>query len=117
MSSDKHAPLLKLELVARRRAAEAKLQQAAILGDLRGQAERHKAEAEVHRLRAESEKMRRAAMPNEDGIPEHLRRHLDAELEIRRNRAPAGQLAQAIRDRARVEGRELTEAEQEIIDL
>jgi hypothetical protein len=86
-----------MELAARRRAAETQLRQAASLAELRGDAERHKAQAEAHRARAEAEKMRRASMPSAtDGIPETLREHLAAELEVNRNRAPALQLAELI---------------------
>jgi len=110
------AEIRRMELAARRREAEARLRQAATLGELRGQAERFKAETETHRAQAEAEKLRRTVSTG-SGIPEHLRRHLDAELEINRNRAPALQLAKEIRGRAAAEGRELTEAELEYIDL
>lgn len=108
----------RMELAARRAAAEAKLREATALAELRGRADRHRAEADAHRTLAEAEKLRRSAMgSNGEGMPEHLRQHLAAELEIKRNRAPAAQLAQAIRDRAKAEGRDLSVDEVELIDL
>jgi len=107
-----------MELAARRRAAEAQLRHAASLAELRSEAERHKAETEAHRTSAEAEKMRRANSPSAmDGIPETLREHLAAELEVNRNRTPALQLAAEIRDRAAAANRPLTPEEAELIDL
>jgi hypothetical protein len=107
-----------LELAARRRAAETQLRHTASLAELRGDAERHKAQAEAYRTRAEAEKLRRSSMPSETGaVPETLREHLAAELEINRNRTPALQLAAEIRDRAAGEKRPLTPEEAEIVDL
>ncbi len=107
-----------MELAARRRAAETQLRHAASLAELRGDAERHKAQAEAHRTRAEAEKLRRSATPSEVGeMPEALRQHLAAELEVNRNRTPALQLAQEIRERAAAAKRPLTPEEAEIVDL
>jgi hypothetical protein len=111
------AEIRKMELTARRRAAEARLRQAGTLGELQGQAERFKAETEAHRAQAEAEKMRRTVTPDTAGIPEDLRRHLDAELEVNRNRAPAVQLAQELRERAKAAKRPLSPEEAEIVDL
>jgi hypothetical protein len=112
------AEIRRMELAARRREAEARLRQAGTLGELRGQAERFKAETETHRAQAEAEKMRRAVTPSPtDSIPETLREHLAAELEVNRNRAPAVQLAQEIRERAKAAKRPLTPEEAEIVDL
>jgi hypothetical protein len=107
-----------IELTARRRAAETQLRHAASIAELRGDAERHKAQAEAHRTRAEVDKLRRSATPSENGVmPEALRQHLAAELEINRNRTPALQLAAEIRDRAAAAKRPLTPEEAEIVDL
>ena len=106
-----------MELAARRRTAEMQLRQAASLAELRGEAERHKAQAEAHRTRAEAEKLRHAAAPSDDGIPEALRPYLRTEFEVARNRAPAVEIARAIRNRAAAEGRSLTEAEQAIVEI
>ncbi len=74
------------------------------------------AQADAEGRRAELADQR--ATPSEVGeMPEALRQHLAAELEVNRNRTPALQLAQEIRERAAAAKRPLTPEEAEIVDL
>jgi hypothetical protein len=114
------------ELEGRMAVASAQAAFAAKIGQRRGEAELHRSQegrfraqmaAERERNRRDEERGRsRDAEPAGDEMPEPLRRHYATEQEVHANVTEAQRRAQAIRDRAAAQRRNLTNEEIEEID-